>query len=226
MNCLGSITLDVVLGFRFRGGGPPGIGVGGGFGVDTKIPDVEVHAFFARCSFLAHHFDEDIFSGRQTVGRGEFKPASADAGDGGFDQVLLLDDFAGDLALHVAQDAFAAFYLGAYDAETVQGHDRLLQVLRLLRFLGTWRGAGGTFRGGRVGVVGGGVHVDVERRNIDVRLHRRGGALEFDDLLEAGHGLEGATENVGFGVAVDVAGGLLNFYNLGLALKTVEQEYS
>src|ERR1035441_4753343 len=87
-------------------------------------------------------------------------------------------------------------------------------------------GQSGTFRGGRIGVVGGGVHVDVERRNIDVRLHRGVGALEFDDLLEAGHGIDGAAKNVGFGVAVDVAGGLLNFYNLGLALKTVEQEYS
>ena len=123
---------------RVGGGRLPGIGVGGGFGVDAEIPDVEVHAFFSRHSFLAghvllaHHFDEGIFSGRETFGGSEFQPASADAGDGGFDQMLFLADFAGDLALHVADDALAVFDFGADDAKTVKGHDGLLRLLGTL----------------------------------------------------------------------------------------------
>ena len=75
-------------------------------------------------------------------------------------------------------------------------------------------------------MVGVGVDIDVERRNIDVSLHGGVGAVEFDGLLEAGHRIDGAAENVGFGVAVDVAGGLLDFHDLGFALKTVEQKYA
>ena len=57
-------------------------------------------------------------------------------------------------------------------------------------------------------------------------LHRSVGAVEFDDLFEAGHGIDGGAKNVAFGVAVYVPGGLLNFYDLRLAFKTVEQKYS
>src|ERR1700686_866607 len=154
--------------FRIRGGGPPGICVGWGFGVDAEIPDIEVHAFFA--SFLGHHFDEDIFSGRETLGRSEFQPASADAGYGGFYQMLLRADFAGDLAFHIAQDPLTIFDLCADDTKTVRGDAGLLR---------TWWGVCGTFHGGRIRAVGGGVQVDVERRNFDVGLHRGMGAVEF-----------------------------------------------
>ena len=57
-----------------------------------------------------------------------------------------------------------------------------------------------------------------------MRLHGGVGAFEFDGLLDAGDGIDGAAKNVGFGVAVDVAGGLLHFDDLGLSLKTVEEK--
>jgi hypothetical protein len=41
-------------------------------------------------------------------------------------------------------------------------------------------------------------------------------------LLDAGDGVEGAAEDVGFAAAIDVAGGLLHFDDLGLALEVVE----
>jgi hypothetical protein len=117
--------------------------------------------------------------------------------------MLLLADFARDLPLDVAHDALAAFDISADDAKAVErGRGRL-------SFLGSWCGSGGIFRDG--GLVGDGVDVDVERRNIDVRLDGGVGAVEFDGLLKAGHGIDGAAENVGFGIAVEVAGGLLNF---------------
>ena len=52
----------------------PRIGVGGGFGVDAEVPDVEVHAF------LGHHFYDGVFARLQWFGGGEFEPASGDAG--------------------------------------------------------------------------------------------------------------------------------------------------
>src|SRR5271169_5151776 len=88
----GLMRLGVGRGFDFGSGGLPGVGVGGGFGVVAEIPDVEVHAFFA------HGFDEGVFAGGQIFGGSEFEPASADAGGGGFHEVLLLADLAGDLA--------------------------------------------------------------------------------------------------------------------------------
>ena len=57
-------------------------------------------------------------------------------------------------------------------------------------------------------------------------LHRGVGAIEFDGLLKAGHGINGAAEDVAFGVAVDVASSLLKLYDLRLTLKAVEQEHS
>ena len=53
--------------------------------------------------------------------------------DGGFRDVLVRADFAGDGAFDVADDAFAAFDLGANDAEAIKGNDRLLWLLGLLR---------------------------------------------------------------------------------------------
>ena len=42
--------------------------------------------------------------------------------DRGLDEVLFLADFAGDLALDVADDALAAFDLGADDAKAIEGN--------------------------------------------------------------------------------------------------------
>ncbi len=141
--------------------------------------------------------------------------------------MLFLTDFAGDLALDAADDPFAAFDFGAYDAEAVEGNRGLLWLLRLLRLLGSLRFArriGG--RGGLIGTVGSGININVERRHRDVRLNGSVSALEFDGLFDPGHGIDGATEDIGFGVAAYVAGGLLDFQNLRLALEAVEQKYS
>ena len=46
--------------------------------------------------------------------------------------MLFLADLAGDLALDAADDALAAFNIGADDAEAVEGNDGLLRLLRLL----------------------------------------------------------------------------------------------
>ncbi len=48
--------------------------------------------------------------------------------------------------------------------------------------------------------------------------------VEFDGLLEAGYGIDGAAKDIALSVAVDVAGDLLNLVELRLALETVEQE--
>jgi hypothetical protein len=49
-------------------------------------------------------------------------------------------------------------------------------------------------------------------------------AIEFDGLLESGNGIDRALKDVDLSVAVDVAGGLIDFDELGLALKVVEEE--
>jgi len=173
---------------------------------------------------LAERFDEGIFAGREIIHGSEFEPASADAGDGGFDNVLFLADFAGDLALDVADDAFAVFDFGADDVEAVEGHGGLLGLLRtwlptwlrtLLRTLIDASGVGGH--------IGGGVNINVEGWNVDVGLNGGVVAREFDGLFQAG---ECTAENVGSGTLVDVAGGLLDFDNFRFALKTVEQKYA
>ena len=154
----------------------------GGLGVDAKIPDVEIHSLFA-CMPSCHHFHQRIFARREIFGGSEFQPASADAGDRGFDEVLLLADFAGDLALHVAQDALVAFDLGADDAKAVEGDEGLLGCCGccgLPRFDAAWPGQ---LIGRPIGVI---VNIDVERRNVDVRLHGGVRAIEFDGLLHAG----------------------------------------
>ena len=87
--------------------------------------------------FLRHHFNYDIFSGCKTFLRSEFQPAAADTGGGALDQVLFLADFAGHLALHVAENALAIFNLGADDAKTVEGGNRLLRLLGLLGRFGS-----------------------------------------------------------------------------------------
>ena len=98
---------------------------------------------------------------------------------------------------------------------------RLLRLLRLLR-LGL-RGIG--VLGGRI-AAGSGVSfdLDVERGDVDVGLNLGVRAIEFDGLLESGDGIDGAAEDVALGIAVDVAGGLLNLDDLRLALKIVEQK--
>jgi hypothetical protein len=50
------------------------------------------------------------------------------------------------------------------------------------------------------------------------------GAFEFDGLLESGDRIDGAFEDVDLGIAVDIAGGLIDFEELGLPLKIVQQE--
>src|SRR5579863_7094548 len=86
------------LGWRFLFG-LPGVGIVRGFGIDAEIPDIEIH------SFRAFHFDQGIFAWCEGFGGSEFEPSAGDTGDGGFDEVLLLADFASDLALDVADDA-------------------------------------------------------------------------------------------------------------------------
>ena len=75
---------------------------------------------------------------------------------------------------------------------------------------------------------GGGVVVDldVERWNVDVSLHGDMGAVQFDGLFHAGDGINGTAQNVGLRVADDVADGLLDFDDLGFALKTVEEKHA
>ena len=68
------------------------------------------------------------------------------------------------------------------------------------------------------------IDLDVERWDVDVRLHSGVGAFESDGLFHAGDGIDGAAKDVGFGVADDVADGLLHFDDLRLALKTVEEK--
>ena len=88
---------------------------------------------FAHDVFLSGHFDHGVFAGGEWFGGGEFEPISADAGDGGFDEVLFLADFAGELlAFDAADDALVFFYFGVDDAETVEGKAGLLGLLRLL----------------------------------------------------------------------------------------------
>ena len=100
--------------------------------------------------------------------------------------------------------------------------------MRLLRALWLGMRAVGALPGGLFALLGGessgASHVDVERRHVDVSLYGGVSAVEFDGLLGAGDGIDGAAEDVAFGVAVDVAGGLLNFVELRLALEIVEQE--
>ena len=55
-------------------------------------------------------------------------------------------------------------------------------------------------------------------------LSRGMGAFEFDGLLGAGQGIDGAAKDVGLGVAANVAGGLLDFHELRLSLKTIEEK--
>ena len=137
--------------------------------------------------------------------------------------MLLLADFARYLALDVAEDALAAFDFGADDAETVEWDDGLFGLLGLLWLL--WLLAGiGVSRGllRLFGMFGGIVDVDVEGRYVDVGLDFGVGAIEFDGLFLSGDGIDGSAENVALGVAIDVAGGLLDFDELRLSLKVIE----
>ena len=52
------------------------------------------------------------------------------------------------------------------------------------------------------------------------------GSIEFDGLLESGDRIDGSAENVSLRVAIDVACRLLEFVDLGFALKCVEKEDS
>ena len=52
------------------------------------------------------------------------------------------------------------------------------------------------------------------------------GAVEFDGCLSAGDGIDRTAKDVSLGVAVDVAGGLLDFIDLGFSLKVVEEKYA
>ena len=108
-------------------------------------------------------------------------------------------------------------------------------MLRLLRLLGTLRlGAGsveaGLIEPGRGGLAAGRlvavllVDIDVDGRHGDVDVQGCVFAFEFHGLLGVGDGGEGSAKNVAADVAVDVPLGLLHFYELGFALKIIEQE--
>ena len=174
----------------------------------------------AGVSFHGRHFHESIFSRGEAFDGSEFQPTSADASGGGFDQLLLLADLAGDLALHISHDPSATFDLDTDDAEAVKGNTCLLWLLRFLRAL---RSGGGL---PRRELIGGIVDLDVERGKIDVGLHGGVSAVEFNGLFRASNRVERAAEDVAFGVTNEVAGGLLDFDDLGFALKAVEQKYT
>ena len=70
----------------------------------------------------------------------------------------------------------------------------------------------------------GGIDIDVERRHVDVSLYGGARTVEFDGCFDTG-GVESA-KNVGFAVMGYVSGGLLNFVDLRLPLKAVEQKYA
>ena len=90
-------------------------------------------------------------------------------------------------------------------------------TLGLLAGIGVSRGLLRLF-----GMFGGIVDVDVEGRYVDVGLYFCVGAIEFDGLFLSGNGIDGSAENVALGVAIDVAGGLLDFDELRLPLKVIE----
>ncbi len=85
-------------------------------------------------------------------------------------KLLFLADLAGDGALYVADNALAAFDLGADNAETVEGHDGLLGLLRLLRSGLRLSGGVRILRCGLIGLAGDGIDVDVERGHVHVGL--------------------------------------------------------
>ena len=69
-----------------------------------------------------------------------------------------------------------------------------------------------------------GIFRRLDHSHDDVSLNFGVGAFEFDGDFESGDGIDGAAEDVGFSVAVDVASGLLDLKDLRLALKVVEQK--
>src|SRR5207302_8308670 len=112
--------------------------ISGAVGVDSEIPDVEIHPF------LAQHFHNGILTGRQALRGSNFQPSSADRTGRSLHKLLLLTHLAGDSALDVTQNALAAFDLGADDGIAIERDDGLLGLLRLLR----------SFRCGASGTVG------------------------------------------------------------------------
>src|SRR6202008_4289593 len=68
------------------------------------------------------------------------------------------------------------------------------------------------------------VQFDVERRHLDVRLDGGVRAFEFDRLFSSIDRIDCALKDVDLGIAVNVAGGLIDFEELRLTLKVVEKE--
>ena len=68
------------------------------------------------------------------------------------------------------------------------------------------------------------IKFDVESGHRCMGLHGGVLALKFDGLFGAGDWVDRSAQDIAFGVTVDVAGGLLDFNQLRLALKSVEQK--
>jgi len=73
-------------------------------------------------------------------------------------------------------------------------------------------------------LIGSLIDVDVNGWDGYMRLDGRVGAVEINGLLEAGHGIDRSAQDVAFGIAVDVASGLVQFDKLRLALEIIEKE--
>src|SRR5581483_8915778 len=184
----------------------PRIWISGGFRIDAEVPDVKIHRLFFS------HFYKRIFARGERFNGSDFEPSTAKCRDIGLNGMLLLANLPRDLALDVSENALVAFDLDLEDAKAIEGDGSLLRLLRLHRT--------GRFDSGQL--IRTLFHIEVDCGHVDMRLYRGVRAFEFDGLLQACNGIDRATEDVAFGVAVYVACALVKFNELGLTLIVVE----
>ena len=183
--------------------------------MDAKVPDAEVDDLFG----------DDFHEGELAEVEGGFgcdlEPVAArEEFGGGFDYVLLVLTGAEERNSEAVDDTGADADVGADDDVTAFGRT----AVGIVR--DTAGGAVGVDGEGRAGGVADALVTDTEVKNwvFDVKLDGGDLALEGDDGMRGGEWVDAGLQEVVAGVAVQVAVGLGERYELGSATVGVEGE--
>lgn len=184
-----------------------------GVGGDAEVPDIEID------EAGAEDFHEGVLADGERLFGGELHPvlAGEDFGVGG-DDVFRLGDGTEATDANGADEAFAWTDVDADDGIAAVGRAVLVFVL------GGAGSMGIDNHGGLGRLLLGGIEADVEGGIVDVDADFGGLSGDADWLLRAVEGIHGGAEDIVAGVAIDVAGGLVEMDEFGDVLEIVEDE--
>ena len=180
--------------------------------MDAKVPDAQIDLV------VGEDFDQGVLAHEERLGGDDLAPVAAgEQGGVGLDEVLLTLAGAERADVEAGDDAGILADIDADD--DVGGIGWWMRG-----FVGAIVGAVGVDGHGFAVGDGGVVHAQVDFGLADVQLHLGGLALEGDDTVRGGSGVEDAAQDAVAGLAIEFAVGLGEGDELGGVVPGVEDE--